>query len=276
MDKPFFSIVIPTLNEEKFIGRLLTDLVKQSKQNFEVVVVDGKSSDKTQDLVKIYLEKLPLQFLITEKGVSHQRNVGAKIAKGQFLVFFDADVQIPANFLSLLQHKIQNYGGEVFTTYIKPDSRNIADKVIAQYFNWGIAFSALLDKPMIGGFNFIVSKSAFERVGGFDERIVHGEDIDLSMRLQKAGYPMSIFKTPVLTFSLRRYRAEGHLNVLRKHAQVGIHLLIKGPITHHIFSYPMGGDWYKKNRRRKLNTKIKLLANQYLKEFKRVLFEEVS
>jgi len=275
MDKLFFSVIIPTLNEEKFIGRLLTDLVKQVSHDFEVIVVDGNSKDKTTSIVKDYQVKLPLKLLVTEKGVSRQRNQGVKVAQGQYLVFLDADVQVPKNFLAQLRRKIGTYGGDLFTTYIKPDSRLVADRAIAQYINWGVAISILLEKPMVGGYNFIVSQKAFARVNGFDERIVHSEDIDLSMRLHKAGFPLTLFKSPVVTFSLRRYRAEGRIAVLRKLAQAGIHIFTVGPITQNIFSYPMGGAWYKNFKKPKINTKIKTLANQYLKQFKKALLEEV-
>lgn len=275
MDKPFFSVIIPTLNEEKFVVRLLTDLTQQKNKDFEVIVVDGKSKDKTVSIVRSYQEKLPLMLIVTEKGVSRQRNRGARAAQGQFLVFLDADVQIPKNFLTQLRRKIGTFGGDVFTTYIKPDSRLMADRVIAQYINWGVALSILLEKPMVGGYNFIVSKPAFDSVGGFDEKIVHSEDVELSLRLNRKNFPATIFKTPILTFSLRRYREEGRLAVIRKLARAGIHYFTVGPITENIFSYPMGGGWYKNHRKQKLNTKIRQLANQYLKQFKKVLLEEV-
>jgi len=95
-----FSICIPTLNEEKYIGGILKCLEKQTFKDFEVIVVDGKSSDNTKREVMKFSDKLPLTFLESPKrGVSFQRNYAAKSAKGKYIIFFDADVMIEDDFL---------------------------------------------------------------------------------------------------------------------------------------------------------------------------------
>ena len=79
---PYFSVIIPTLNEELYIPNLLTDLTHQKVFNFEVIVVDGKSSDKTKLIVGLFKNKLPLTFLESSKSnVSLQRNMGAKLSR---------------------------------------------------------------------------------------------------------------------------------------------------------------------------------------------------
>ena len=82
--KPFFTIIIPTLNEENFVGRLLNDLVKQTFNNFEIILVDGRSTDTTIEVVKKYAKILPFRKIIKIGGrnVSKQRNRGAQSASG--------------------------------------------------------------------------------------------------------------------------------------------------------------------------------------------------
>src|SRR3990170_1980898 len=95
----YFSIIIPTLNEEKYLPKLLTNLKNQKEKNFEVIITDGASSDKTKQTTIAFEQKFPLKFFIHEKkNVSYQRNFGARIAKGSYLVFLDADTGIKANF----------------------------------------------------------------------------------------------------------------------------------------------------------------------------------
>ena len=93
MKKPFFSVVIPALNEEKFLPNLLASLASQTDRNFEVIVVDGASKDKTVAVAERYKNKLPsLQVIVGAKArLPLQRNIGANAAHGEWYVFVDAD-----------------------------------------------------------------------------------------------------------------------------------------------------------------------------------------
>src|SRR3990172_1161417 len=88
-----FSVIIPTLNEQKFLPNLLTSLSEQSYRDFEVIIVDGGSEDKTVVRARSYKKKLPSLTIIehARRGVSAQRNEGAASARGEWLVFIDAD-----------------------------------------------------------------------------------------------------------------------------------------------------------------------------------------
>src|SRR3989344_7060609 len=118
--RPFFSVVIPTLNEEKYLPKLLKCLREQLDKDFEVIVVDGSSDDKTVERaegVKIIASK--------KRNVSYQRNLGAKAARGKWLVFLDADVSIPANYLSEMHNTlILRKDCRFLTTWMRPDSKN--------------------------------------------------------------------------------------------------------------------------------------------------------
>ena len=99
--KCFFSVIIPTLNEEKFLPKLLKSLGKQTFRDFEVFVIDGGSEDKTEYVFGKHSKHLPSsKFIHSEvKNVGFQRNLGAKNASGKYLVFLDADVDVEQTFL---------------------------------------------------------------------------------------------------------------------------------------------------------------------------------
>jgi len=90
--KPYFSIIIPTLNEERYLPKLLEDLLNQTEKNFEVIVVDGKSTDKTIDVCKHFMKNIPSKIIISNK-----RNV-ANFPKDHICFFW---MQIPESVIIL-------------------------------------------------------------------------------------------------------------------------------------------------------------------------------
>lgn len=274
MKEPFFSIIIPTLNEEKYLPRLLTDLTQQKISDFETIVVDGGSQDQTVALAEKQASKLHLTILTSpKKSASFQRNLGGKSAAGEYVVFFDADVQIPPTFLSSLKSTLNKKRLPFVTTYVRADSRRMSDQVLAVGYNLAYELSILVERNIAPGFNFIVKRDLFLQTGGFRDDVVHAEDLEYALRLQRLGYPMVVLKKPKLTFSLRRYRRIGHLNVVRKHVVAGIHVFSKGPITKDIFSYPMGGAWYKQAQTEVQKAEGFKKMQQYVQRFTKLLFE---
>src|SRR3989344_1520147 len=108
MKSPMFSVIIPTLNEEKFLPKLLTSLVDQANRDFEVIVVDGKSRDKTVAVAKTFIKKLPkLKIIISKKAsLPLQRNIGARAAHGEWFIFVDADGVLMPYFIERVQQFI--------------------------------------------------------------------------------------------------------------------------------------------------------------------------
>src|SRR5512147_158891 len=99
------SLVIPALNEEKFLPHLLTSLTKQTKQDFEVVVVDGSSNDRTVETARSFCSKLPtLKVIVSEKTrLPLQRNLGARATTGEWLIFIDADSRLLPYFIERIE-----------------------------------------------------------------------------------------------------------------------------------------------------------------------------
>ena len=94
------SIIIPTLNEEKYLPKLLQSIVKQKFQGkLQVIVVDGASNDNTVNVAKSFSKSfVDLQVIQTDMGISGQRNKGVAKAKYEYLLFIDADIILRKNF----------------------------------------------------------------------------------------------------------------------------------------------------------------------------------
>ncbi len=244
MNKLFFSVVIPTLNEEKYLPILLKSLTKQTYRDFEVILVDGKSDDKTTEVFQKFQSSMPQSKLITseKRNVSHQRNLGAEAACGKYLVFLDADCEVDSTFLEELHIEAVKHRFPFATTWIRPDSNNTGDKLMLLVANLAQELAKGVNKPYAGGYNTIVTKEVFHKLKGFREDLFMSEDYDLALRAKKKGYDLTILKEPQVVWSLRRFRSIGTLPTLQKCTESLIHVLLKGPITKEIFDYPMGGQ----------------------------------
>ena len=137
MDKPLFSVIIPVLNEEKYLPRLLGCLVKQKFRDFEVIVVDGGSTDQTVPKAQEFHSHLPAFTLMksSQKNVSFQRNLGAQQARGTYLVFFDADVQCRSKFLAQIAVVLHKHKYMFVTTWMQADSKEPKDQLMVTINN---------------------------------------------------------------------------------------------------------------------------------------------
>ena len=270
MIKPYFSVIIPTLNEEKYLPKILKALAGQTYRDFEVILADGQSKDKTLIVFKKFQKHFPESSVIISKkaNVGHQRNLGGKSAKGIYLIFLDADVDINHTFLEEIHLASIKQGFKLATTWIIPDSNNPIDKTMLIMGNLGQELSKVINKPFAGGYNTIIRRDIFERLKGYREDMLINEDQDLAVRAFKNKIETIILQEPKVTFSLRRFRSEGKLEVLRKYAKSIIHFYLKGPITHELFDYRMGGHVHRKPQKKSDLTKFKtyLKAMEKLEE----------
>ena len=212
-----FSICIPTLNEEKYIGGILNCLREQTFKDFEVIVVDGKSKDMTKDEVMKFSNYFSLRFLEAPKrGVSFQRNYAAKMAKNEYVIFFDADVKIENDFLEKINEHLEKENIDILTTWNKPISDKPVDEFIYLFVN--IFMLELIKKKSPGavGVFICVKKSSFEKIGGFRESVCFGEDYDLAKRLHESGFTYALLRKPKVNVSVRRFDKEGRLNMIVK------------------------------------------------------------
>jgi glycosyltransferase involved in cell wall biosynthesis len=214
MIKPFFSIVIPTLNEEKFLPALLEDLNNQTfaKELFEVIHVDGKSEDKTTEVAQSFSDKINLVTLTAEKrNVAFQRNLGGENANGKWIIFMDADDRLPAYFLDGIKYQLaKNPETDVFTTWSEPKNIASLEGSITRILNLGIELYNTSGKPSAFGAMIGVKKVHFNHAQ-FDETQKFMEDTFFVQSVCENGGNFRIFKEPRYIFSLRRFEKEGTL-----------------------------------------------------------------
>lgn len=270
MRRPYFSIIIPTLNEEKFLPRLLNDLKKQKEKDFEIIIVDGNSDDKTREIGQRYkrdLNNLKI-FSVGERNVSYQRNFGAKRARGVYLIFLDADGRVSPSFMTAIKKEINKRKYLIFIPKMLPQSRNSQDKLMFNLTNLLIETSQLIGKPFCSGGFMIFQKDFFHFVGGFDENLFLAEDHEIIQRARKFGVIAKFLRSVKVKFSLRRMEKEGRLKILIKYLIALIHLLAKGKIDKKIFEYKMGGAGYQiKNKHFSMEKAVK----NYFKQIKKIL-----
>jgi len=217
--KPFISVVIPTLNEEKYIGMTLKSLRNQIFEgNFEIIVVDGMSKDNTVKIAKRYANKV---IVIKKRGIGSARNAGAKVATGNILLFVDADTIPLYNALSELSKQFQkkNIVGAGFPVVAL--SPYFKDFIIYWMYNIFMKTTIKYGNPQIPGICCAYRKDVFDKIGGFDENIETWEDYDLSSRIGKDGKTVCLENTLAFT-STRRFEAWGRTKAIFMY--LGFHL----------------------------------------------------
>lgn len=199
------SVVIPAFNEEKTLAQTLQSLSNQTtKQKFEVILVDNNSTDKTVSVAKKFLKKLNLKIISQKiQGRGAARKKGFQTAKGEIIFSTDADAIVPPNWLIKHLKVLQNPQIIATTGYGFIQKGPIV-------YNYLFPVYVFLYKLFLGhyplhGFNFAVRKSAYQKSGGFDEKLNNQEDVALGLRLSKTGR-IAWVNEPSVIVSSRRFK----------------------------------------------------------------------
>jgi glycosyltransferase involved in cell wall biosynthesis len=188
--EPKISVVIPTLNEGKYLAKTLERLRTQEFKEFEVIVVDGGSSDNTGRIAKNYGASL-----ITEPGanVCRARNIGLHEARGQVIVGADADTVYPVNHLSVIWREFAKDPRVVAVTggWMLVNGPRWAIRMwqlITATISFVYRFSGVvLYAP---AFNLAYRRDILLEMGGYDETLdFGGDELDILRRLKKAKLP---------------------------------------------------------------------------------------
>jgi glycosyltransferase involved in cell wall biosynthesis len=205
------SVVIPALNEEKYIKSCLLSLKRQSLHNHETIVVDGGSTDRTIEIAKELADKVIIEAV---SPVGAARNLGAENARGDIIAFLDADTIASRGWTEAIQRSMSedNVVGVTGPTFPVggKDFDRLVYRMSTDYLQ---RFLITLKLPHIPGFNCAYRKDAFFSVEGFDEHRVTHEDMLLSMDLKEAG--KILYNPNMLAFtSLRRIDKYGYDQII--------------------------------------------------------------
>ena len=196
------TIIIPVLNEEKNIAKVLEN-ISQLDGEKEIIVVDGGSIDNTVGIV----EKKDVILLSSEKGRGCQMNKGAEIAKGETLLFLHADTKLPDNAILEIDKVMkapESIGGRFDVRF---DDNRFIFKLIAFLMNW----RSSLTEIFTGDHAIFIRKSAFKELGGYSE-IPLMEDIELSKKMKRKG-KVACINNCVIT-SARKWKEEGIIKTI--------------------------------------------------------------
>ncbi|MCX6545221.1 MAG: glycosyltransferase [Acidobacteria bacterium] len=202
------SIVIPAHDEARLIGRTLAALqtaARAQDEPYEIIVVDDASADATAEVAVRHGARL---VMVNYRQIASARNAGARHALGDLLVFVDADTDVSEAVLRAAVRAIRSgaVGGGAKARF---DGRV---PLYATALLWLWLCLQWAGRLAAGSFIFC-TRQAFETVGGFDQTLYAGEDVDLSWRLKRLG-AFVIVKQPVVT-SGRTARSHTVTDVLR-------------------------------------------------------------
>ncbi len=199
------SIIISTLNEEKYLPRLLESIKGQSYLDYEIIVSDGGSEDKTKEIAIEY----NCLFIEDNKHrhPSWQRNNGASVANGDILLFLDADTVLQPNFLenSLAEFTKRGLFGAGFYFVFNPNSFSYT--IFSKIANFFCFFRQYFSPASVGA-ALLARKEAHDAISGFDVTVLLAEDYDYCDRLSHYG-KFRMIKKQILLYSSRRLQKDG-------------------------------------------------------------------
>ena len=213
------SFIVPAYNEEQLLGRTLEALTRSARavgEPFELIVVDDDSTDRTAELARAGGARV---VEVKAHRIAAVRNAGAREARGEILIFVDADTLVPEATLRAALRALRGgaAGGGAWVRIEGPVPRavRLAARLFARVW-FGLCRWA-------AGCFIFVRRDAFEAVGGFDERYYVGEELYFSRAIKRLGH-FAMLREAVVS-SGRKARLYAPRHVLR----TALALLFRGP-----------------------------------------------
>jgi len=206
------SVVIPTYNEERYIEKCLQRLVNQTlnRNEFEIVVVDGGSADRTVELAEGYADIVIPQ---ESKGVGGARNDGVEVSRGELIATTDADIFLPEDWLARICADFESKSVVCVYGPIKPIEDIFKYQFLIGLFN-KVAYLLARMRVFYAtlGSNTAFLRRTFLQIGGYSD-LPAGDDYEIALRLKRAG---RIYYDPTLyvDFSMRRMEQFGIIHTL--------------------------------------------------------------
>lgn len=218
------SFVIPAYNEEAYIGKCLASIVKQvgGRSDTEIIVVNNASTDGTKETAASFRNVKVVDE--PEKGIVKARRAGFLASRGELIANIDADTVLTPGWVDKVVSEFSKNPKLVavsgpYIYYDLPKSTNFAVKCFyaAGYVSYLLNRFVFRVGSMLQGGNFVVKRSAIEKIGGYNTKLdFYGEDSDLARRLHKVGDVKFTFGLPMYT-SGRRLKGEGVLTMGMKY-----------------------------------------------------------
>jgi len=196
---PLVSVIVPTKNSARTIGRSLSSVRGQSYPRIELIVVDGGSTDGTPEIAAKFADRV----VEHSSERSEARNLGAKISSGAYLLFLDSDMILSPR---VIEECVGAAEGGLDALYVPERIVGSGFWIKVRDFERSFYTGTVIDAVRF------IRRELFEGVGGFDESLVAGEDWDLDRRLRRAGARVGVISSPL-------YHDEGEFDTERYFAK---------------------------------------------------------
>ncbi|MFH7029226.1 MAG: glycosyltransferase [Heteroscytonema crispum UTEX LB 1556] len=207
------SVIIPCFNAERTIAAQLEALANQHwSEPWEVIISDGGSSDRTTAIAEQYREKLPNLRIVDSgdrRGAAHGRNVGALFAASEALAFCEADDEVGPGWVAVMGEALREYDFVAGYCDLKKLNQPWAIKartggqLLDGWEDGILRDNSFVKYPIAGGYTVGIKRSVHEAIGGFDESIIIGDDVDYSWRVQLAGTKLHYIANLKIHYRLR-------------------------------------------------------------------------
>jgi glycosyltransferase involved in cell wall biosynthesis len=197
---PTVSVIIHTFNNEKFIAETVESVLRQTYNDYEIVVVDDGSEDGTRDALLPYMQEIRYHYK-ENGGIASAKNAGISLSNSEFIAFLDHDdLWVPDKLKIQMEHFNSNPQiGLVYAKYTSfRNDKELRTKPEKGYSGW--IFKELLSKSFIQTSTVVVKRECLDAVGPYDESFTLGDEYDMFLRVAKR------FQCGFVDKELTRYR----------------------------------------------------------------------
>lgn len=242
---PRVTVIIPTYNCKEYISEAVDSVLNQTFQDFEIIVADDGSTDNTKEVLSRYISVNVIRYYYqNNSGVAAARNKGLREAKGDLIAFLDADDKwLPQRLEKSLEFLERNKCDWTCSSFFRRERDTGKTEIKRLDKKSLLDDSYVIDMLKDGLFYFssknihtntiLVKQKCFEKVGFFDEKFHSGEDWDMWIRFEEAGFkgvyldmPLAYYniRSDGITKSSRSRTVDYHFELALKHAHIlGIH-----------------------------------------------------
>lgn len=221
----FISVVVPALNEEKYIGQCLSSLRAQTyiSELYEIIVVDNGSTDRTSEIARSFGVRVLYE---AERGIGRARHRGFQEAGGEIIAGTDADTIVPPTWLEEIARAFRSDEllGAVTGPILLHDGNRLERWYARHVWNRLNRLCDILGRTVISGPNFAVRKRDYWRVGGFDSSLFSAEDMDLGLRLGLVT--RTTFNPKMVTYASARRAREGYVKIVLDACQQYVRVVV--------------------------------------------------
>lgn len=229
-DNPTLAIIIPVLNEARRLPVLLDLLAKQTRRPDAIIVADGRSTDATREIA------LKAGAGVVDGGLpAIGRNAGAAAAATDLLLFLDADVEPPLEWIEQAVADFIDRSLTVATAQVEPLERTPVNVLACEVVNLYLQLMQYFSPHAVGSC-IMIRRDVHKMIGGFNTAVVLAEDHDYVQRAAAKG-KFRVLRAPAMPTSMRRLEKEGLVTLAFKYLYSEIHVLTGRPIKEIPFEY---------------------------------------